>query len=198
MAQALDADASGRIEVRGSRVRIALALLACLVFVAISVLLLAVPEWFVESDGGWRDSRAGVLIIGAVGLLFFGFATYALIRQLWTLGAPLVVLDDQGILDARWGIGPIPWSAVRGASIWRFHKSELVALDLVDAKAWTAKLSGGRRRGAGLNKKLGWHPFMISLSLTKVKPNELVSEIQRRARAPQVASAEKPSGTLMK
>jgi hypothetical protein len=95
---------------------------------------------------------------------------------------PVIIIDDQGILDKRLKVGVIRWTDIRHAVPTTLQGIEYISLDLHDMKLyesrrplWLRLLSKGQRA-------VGMSPVSILANGLDVDPEYLVDKIQERCR----------------
>ncbi len=102
-------------------------------------------------------------------------------------GEERLVLDDHGLTDLKLQVGPVPWTEIRGATVVPLGTHfTMIALDLTDPARYAEvkTLDAGRLRE--LAAKLDFtlpEVFLYGSGLAQ-SPQEVVEEINRRARAP--------------
>jgi hypothetical protein len=105
-----------------------------------------------------------ILWIGAV---FFSACLVALVVRLLATGPPMRFSRD-GFEASCYGIPFIPWTDVEMAWTARVKSSRLLCLKLRNPESILTRLSAFRRRGAALNRKLGYGD--VCLATTGMKP----------------------------
>jgi hypothetical protein len=99
---------------------------------------------------------------GWVGLAMVAFGI-PLLRPLFS-NRPVLVLDENGINDARLGLGSIPWGDIASVSATVVKGRSFIQLWLRDDNAYRQRLSLGRRVMCRINTIFGYSRFQISLS----------------------------------
>jgi hypothetical protein len=103
------------------------------------------------------------IIVGWIGLVFFGLCTIGWGVQLFR-GGPTIVINEFGIQCLRVSTGPIPWSEVRLMWLGSVHSAKFLCIELQNPAAYLANLPSWKRRAARLNESLGFPPFTISFA----------------------------------
>lgn len=122
--QALASD--GRVEFPVSRRRLALILLASVLFVVVGIVLGANAV----GAGGAGDRDVVGLVISGACVLFFGLAAVLAVVQLVRGGTPLSVSTDGVTLSEK--AGTIPWSAIESVDVVRYQRNRFVQLGLTE------------------------------------------------------------------
>jgi hypothetical protein len=129
----------------------------------------------------------GALIVAEAGnrrltgwsvLLFFSACAFIGLREASRRG-PRLTIDDAGVYDHSLAIGVIPWRDIRGIALHRLGGSAFIALELVDAEQYTARLSGFRRRAARTNVALGLPPLALNVTGLETAPERLADLLMR-------------------
>ena len=113
-----------------------------------------------------------------VGALFFSACLIALAVRLLASGPPMR-FSREGFEARCYGIPFIPWTDVEAAWTTRIKRSDLLCMALRNPEPVIEKLSAFRRRGALLNRKLGFGD--ICLATVGMKPGfaEMVEYVKR-------------------
>jgi len=102
--------ANQQIEFKLSKSKIVLMFFGCLIFCILSILFIMNPEKFTS----WRHSSSTmVLIVGILGVTFFGICLLFYARKMFDK-TPGLIVNDKGIYDNASGIsvGFIPWNDI--------------------------------------------------------------------------------------
>ena len=99
--------------------------------------------------------------IGWLGLIFFG-AGGILIPIKMGSGAPVIEMTDDGFIDHRLGIGLVPWSAVKSATVREIKHNRFICLDLEQPELFLGNLSPGRRAFFQVGTKMGYGHISIN------------------------------------
>lgn len=121
-------DTSGTLEIHGSPWK-----LLSLAVLGAGMTLLAAAIAF-DLLPGLRSDSVVKILVGWVGLVFFGACTAMILARATMTKVPLVTMSPMGLLDTRVARHPIPWSAVRGISTWS-HQGQRVMVVAVDPAA---------------------------------------------------------------
>ena len=148
--------------VKRSGIRRYLYLIACLLMTAVSALSVITQR---------------SVVVGAVGMLFFGLGTALLIWK--TFGSPLLILTSEGFTDnsTATSAGFIPWGAVSRMAIVKILRQTFITVYLVDTAAYLDTLTPIKRSGAESNIAMGYGPINISLLGTGMRPEEVLSRM---------------------
>ena len=78
----------------------------------------------------------------AVGLVFFGFCSLAMIRS-YATGDTVLAVQPQGYLDTRWRPEAVPWGAIARVEMQRLETEWRVAIYLwgEGAPAWVSEIA---------------------------------------------------------
>ncbi|WP_344316611.1 STM3941 family protein [Actinoplanes couchii] len=145
-----------------------------------AVVLVGSSAWLIWSGWGTASGTFRV-VIGVVGVLFFGYGTVVIARQLGRRG-PVVEVDSAGIRDRRLSEQVIPWAAVRDIGRTTVQRQEFVTLAL-DPAFEQSYLSGRNRFLQRLNSGAGWPGVQISTVGLSVRTGELFEAIIREQQA---------------
>ncbi|MGD8450270.1 MAG: STM3941 family protein [Phycisphaerae bacterium] len=103
------------------------------------------------------------IVVGWFGFVFFG---YVLLRILFNLLRPttMVIVNDEGIEDRRWGIGVIPWHDITAISLRRIRSSIFLCVEVSDPSEYISRMSALRRFSVWANGLLDFPPITVSFS----------------------------------
>lgn len=103
----------------------------CFLSFLMCLLSLTILYWGIGS--GKPMATVEGILIGATGLLFFGFSLAALAARLFDR-RPAIVLDVRGITDqaSATSMGFVPWEEVAGVRLTESAGRKFIAVDLVD------------------------------------------------------------------
>ncbi len=151
-----------------------------------SSLPLARTPWLI---GGGVLSAAGIGVIAVARQPLPGWILLGLGGGLLLLTArpayrarERIVLDDAGVTDLATSMGPIPWSDIVEAQVLNLAKTSLVTIRVVNPAAWEARLPEPVRRLRLLAPDLNLPPVLLFTPRLTLSPEEIVGEINRRAR----------------
>jgi hypothetical protein len=137
---------------------------------------------------GLVGSRTGnfTLILGLVGLVFFGPMTIAsLVRAL--RNRPVLILDADGFTDygSLISAGRVPWQEVSSIENRAFRRRVFVAIKVTDRAAFLARQSAWHRFLRKVNGPMAAGDILIPDSVLPMRPAELLSTMRRLQRAAQ-------------
>jgi len=76
---------------------------------------------------------------------------------------PYLVIDDEGVHDARIGVGKIPWCDVEKVSFVSSYGNRFLCLRVHDSSAYVANLNGPRKENRLFHESLGFKNFNIDI-----------------------------------
>lgn len=157
-----------------------------------AVLLIGASGYMVAV--GW-GSGAGVVqvVIGVVGVLFFGFAAVNIGRQL-ARREPVLEIDVDGVRDVRLSKQVVPWPAVLGIRQVKVQKQKFVVLDL-EPEFERGYLAGATRLMQRINQGAGMPGVHIGAVGLSVSADEIHDEIVRRWEPMPRAAGDDPVGS---
>jgi len=163
-------DLAERLEIRVDRSR--LTFLAAVLLLTGSACLFHYPPW---TRSWWLGCLALVLVPSVMS------------RR--NDRRPLLVLDEDGLLAPRTGVGWIAWSDIRRVRIQRVAHAHFLCVAIEDADRYLGPLS--RWRAFWLAVSLGrvGRELRVDLSFTDVSAQEIFEEVSRRCEA-----TEQPGG----
>lgn len=129
--------------------------------------------------GIWMVNDGAML--GWLCILFFGFCSLTFIWQIAD-PRPRLIIDEQGVLDRKLGVGRIAWSDIRATYLKSIHGSDFICLKLRNANKYKQKLSQVRHSLAGANRGLGFTDFYLNLSGVDVGTDEVIKLIKKYGR----------------
>lgn len=139
-------DTAKTIEVRGSRVKLAL-------LSALGIAVTAGCAWAAWAGLASGGSLAQLAIW--IGVPLFGLCTLIGLRRLFTSGRVVLVLSPEGIRDTRVAAQIIPWKAVRGLDTWGMQGQKVLVLDVDPEVEQRLSLTRMARWTRGANAMLG-------------------------------------------
>jgi hypothetical protein len=113
------------------------------------------------------------VVIGWVGLIFFGFCTLAAFWRLFAAPAVVVTLDAEGICDTRISDRAIPWSVVRDITTWRSVSVRIMILTVDPTFARALNPSRFARVIRSVNRGLGADGLGVNASDLKIGYDKL-------------------------
>lgn len=126
---------------------------------------------------GWQEKSWGYVLLGALGVVFFSFFEFSLIRMFFT-GNELLILTDKGFYDFSSIIATrgklIPWSSVQMIQIIHTGGWKYVSVYLKDSEAFAAPQSRLRRMINKSNLNGGFGMINITLQLAKHRDDDEV------------------------
>jgi hypothetical protein len=122
-------------------------------------------------------------------ILFFGGCTVVLIYR-FLRNQPFMELSDEGIVDHRLKIGPVPWSELEGAYIKRMLWFSFVCFQLRDPQAFLAELPEWRRELLASNRRLGGTEWAINVTGTGTSAQAVVDAVNRQVALQRQAGTE--------
>lgn len=114
---------------------------------------------------------AGVAAIGVVAILL-GY-------YLLPLANPILVIDDDGVFDARLGVGKIAWTDVEDVQIQAIYGNRFLCLRLREPERYLAKLKGPKKQKVLSNRELGFERFNIDVGPVPVSMLEIKKMIEK-------------------
>ena len=134
------------------------------------------------------------VVIGWIGVVFFGLGVLAALRMALQRG-PRLTIDERGVTDHALGDEPVVrWPEVRDVALVHVQRQPMLGLDLVDEERYLARLSTWRRRAAQSNRAFGFATCTISLAGLDAEPEAIADAVRREWRASESA-ARGPRGT---
>jgi hypothetical protein len=137
---------------------------------------------------GLVASRTGEfqLILGLVGLVFFGPTTVALLIRA-VRNRPVLILDADGFTDRSSMIsgGFVSWQEVQRIEDRLFRRRVFVTVTVSDRAAFRARQSAWRRIMLRINGPMVAGDVLIPDSVLPMRPAELVKTMRRLHRAAQ-------------
>ncbi|MEL6871074.1 MAG: STM3941 family protein [Pseudomonadota bacterium] len=156
-----------------SKVKIVIALLGIIVFVALGAWLLSLDA---ESIEGQRRFSNVTFVhgLGVVSIVFFGLCGVLGVRKLLDR-SPGLILSKEGILDNSSGISleRIPWSEVTGISEYQIQRQKFISIQLKDPEKYINKANALKRMTHRANMKMCGTPMNISANSLKMSYDEL-------------------------
>ena len=142
----------------------------CLVFVVISIVMIAASLAVDEIE----PFTQGILFIfGGLGIITFGLFGIVNVIRLFTIKIALQV-DANGIIDnsSAIALGFIPWEDVVSISVREFMSEKLIVVEVSDEEKYLRKLSLFKRKLTD-NRSWGLGIIQINLNQTQYNPTEI-------------------------
>lgn len=158
-----------RFVARVSRLRTGLLIAGALGFVAVC-------GWILSLSRGAVGEKA--VIASYAGIAFFGLCALAGTRQLFR-SEPVLEIDEAGILWRRWSDQVIPWSAIKGMSIWQFRRQRSLTIKLLDPEDYPGKGLMGLL--AGPNRAISGGDISLNIAGTDRRFDEMLAAIDHFA-----------------
>jgi len=92
---------------------------------------------------------------------------------------PHLIVDERGIWYRPFGLGFIPWPAIKDITLKTVMGVQIIYLELDQPAPWRAKLSPARQVTAWLNEAMGFPVFNLNLARIGVRPDEIFGRIQQ-------------------
>lgn len=120
-------------------------------------------------------------IVAVIGVVFFGYAFFYLIKRA-KQGKAILVVDEKGVTDNSSSIsfGFIPWGDIDEVRVDAVFGNNCIELLLNNENDYIAKLSGLKKQAILANKKMGYPAVCITLNSTGVDPRALLPGIQKK------------------
>lgn len=123
------------------------------------------------------------LIVGGIGVLFFGACLGVALRRLARAGEPVVTLSPEGVLDRRVTREIVPWEAVRDITTWHGHGQRIMVLAIDPAVEGRLAPTAVARWTRGGNRLLGADGLCITASDLRIGYDALLEATLAYARA---------------
>lgn len=103
-----------------------------------------------------------------VTLALIGICAFGLFISLWQFfdRRPLMVIDDEGFLDASLGIGVIPWSEITGAAIETVQGTDVIALQLKNPEKLLSQRTKSQEWISRINQVVGFE--LLHLGIVRI------------------------------
>lgn len=184
-AQISPEDLDRPLQLSFSHARSAGALAAAALMVAASLFILIAP-WVVQHPHHPLSHAAllGSVVIGAVGLLFFGGCLLWLLLRRIDL-TPALTADPLGLMDRSNALGShtrVPWRDINGFRVKPFMGQEFVVVDLAEPQRFTRQANGLRWLALKVNQGIVGSPWTITPTLFGCTAGELAARLDARRR----------------
>ncbi|AHM59278.1 hypothetical protein D770_05055 [Flammeovirgaceae bacterium 311] len=163
---------NNRILIPYSKVKIGLALLGCLAFIALSTCILLDDEGFTSI---MFKSEVLNKVIAGIAILFFGAILVTIPIKL-SSNSVGVIIDDNGITDNSnfSSIGLIEWKDIKGVRTRQVEKTKFLLVYTNSPKKYIDKAeSGFKRRLLTANNKMNGTPLSITSTILSMKFSQL-------------------------
>jgi hypothetical protein len=122
------------IEIKGSKIKIFLAIIGSLLFVVCGVLFTTTPETFISPI--YRDTIF-MRIVGVAALLFFGYALITLVKALFINSFNLIITEN-GIIDHSTysSVGMIKWEDIISIKSTKIHSEKFLLIYVKNPKKY--------------------------------------------------------------
>jgi hypothetical protein len=156
-----------------SKWRLALLLLATIVFVVIGLWMIGL--FGPPPDTGRLDPAFGTFF-GWASVLFFGLCFFVIGRMMTDTDAH-VRINQRGIYWKRWSTDTIPWSEVTDVSVWEMQRQKSILLTLRDRDRYPSTTFMGKY--AGFSRLLTGGDIAVTLSGTDGRFDDAMAAIER-------------------
>lgn len=134
--------------------------------------------------GGLGDGRADWLVlIGWIGLIFFGATTIAWARRGILARDMALTMDRSGLHDPRVARLPIPWVEIEDAHTWSVNQQHILLLKLPPETEAAIGMTWIARNTRGMNARLGGDGLCITAAGLRISYPELVDAVINRVMA---------------
>ncbi len=93
-----------------------------------------------------------------------------------------IVLDDAGVTDVTFSLGPIPWDQIIRAELKPLVRMQVISLEVTEPERWIKQQPAHQARFSAMARELGVSPVMLAVTGIDMDPAELVKLINDRAR----------------
>jgi len=118
-----------------------------------------------------------LVLVGAVGILFFGACAVAIGKEVFDR-RPTLVLDETGLFDRRMKTPVIPWTSILDARVVQIKRTKFISLTLIDEEERLRNLPPFQRKLAAMNQGLGFGRFNVNLSALGVSAETILQTIE--------------------
>lgn len=155
-----------------------------LVLAVLSLFLILVDiRTFANGPRIFQDQTVYVIvkIAAVIGVVFFGYAFFYLVKRA-KQGKAILVVDEKGVTDNSSSVsfGFIPWGDIDEVRVDAVFGNNCIELLLNNENDYIAKLSGLKKQAILANKKMGYPAVCITLNSTGVDPRALLPGIQKK------------------
>ena len=146
-------------------------------FCVIMLLICAYLAWFGSHEGGFF-----YLILGIIGLLYFGFCLILALLSLAKTPA-ILTFEEEGLrgLGSASALDFIAYEDIGQVESFRRLQDQYIGITPKDTEAFLAKLPPAKREAARANLRLNLPPFFVRVEdAVELTPEEITQEIRRR------------------
>lgn len=137
--------------------------------------------------GGLGDGQADWLVlIGWIGLIFFGATTIAWARRGILARDMALTMDCSGLHDPRVARPPIPWVEIEDAHTWSSNQQNVLVLKVRPETEAAIGLTPIARMTRGMNARLGADGLCITAAGLRIGYSELVDAVISRVIAAKI------------
>jgi hypothetical protein len=171
------------IKIPLSKVKMGLMLLGVLAFVvAAGWILFSLGLTVVRTDAGWAviDFDVAYLVVGVIGILFFGFCGVYITKSLFDT-QPGLVVDSAGIVDNASGIaaGRIAWEDIVAVKSMQIVNQKMLMIEVVNPDEYINRQTNPlSRQLAEANSKLYGTPVFIPANTLRCNFAKLTAIMQ--------------------
>jgi|GEM_PF-981961 len=125
-----------------------------------------------------------VKVAAVIGVVFFGYAFFYLVKRA-KQGKAILVVDENGVTDNSSSVsfGFIPWGDIDEVRVDAVFGNNCIELLLNNEQEYLDKLSGLKKQAILANKKMGYPAVCITLNSTGADPHALLPGIQKKLEA---------------
>jgi hypothetical protein len=120
-------------------------------------------------------------IFGWIGIAFFGLGFIISPIRFLRWGA-VIVINEFGIEDRRWGTGVIPWEDIESMSIYSVENCACLQLWVKDPAKYVTRMSWWNRKISDFNKSSGFSPIQLDFVAVSPGIDEAIRYIKFRWR----------------
>ncbi len=161
-----------KIEIELSKSKLLLLLIACIVFVVMGVLFIAMPDTFTFSR---IRSTTLIIAIGITSSAFFGICLVFIFKKMFDTRIGITI-DENGIDDNSSGtsIGLIEWDDIIGTKVVKIASTKLLMIETRNADKYISRATNilAKKAMQANNKSYG-SPISISTTALKIGFEEL-------------------------
>lgn len=152
-----------------SRLRLVLAVLGCVLFVA--------AGWFLVRSEDQLNAFIGILNIAFFGLCLI-YALWRLVRR-----KPALIIDDRGITITATDASLVRWAEIDGFHIFRYRNQKMLGILVADPDAVMARFSPFKQWLMRMNMRVAGTPIVVPRGALAISLEELVPLIEARRAA---------------
>jgi hypothetical protein len=98
-------------------------------------------------------------------------------------GGPTIVIDNEGLLDKRLGVGKILWSDIKRVYRFNLNTAPYICIETLRDNFYLGRRSGVMSSLLQLNRISGMQPLSISVAYLDTDPGKLFEIIARKHQA---------------